>query len=37
MKLRLHIPDKPQSNKAGQAAPAFRRIGESGSSADSEP
>ncbi|RKJ60788.1 hypothetical protein D7Y06_22620 [Roseburia sp. 1XD42-69] len=25
------IPNKPQSNKAGRASPAFRQIGESGS------
>ncbi len=31
MKLRLHIPDTPQPDKAGQAAPAFQQIGESGS------
>ena len=30
--LWLHIPDTPQPDKVGQAAPAFRRIGESGSS-----
>ena len=28
MKLRLHIPDKPQSDKAGQASPVFRHISE---------
>ena len=31
MKLRLHIPDKSQPDKARQASPAFRQIGESGS------
>ena len=30
MKLRLHIPDKPQPNKAGQVSPVFRQIGEKG-------
>ena len=30
MKLRLHIPDKPQQNKAGQVSSAFRQIGEKG-------
>ena len=29
MKLRLHIPDKSQPDKARQASPAFRQIGES--------
>ena len=29
---KTHIPDKPQPDKAGWASPAFRQIGESGSS-----